>query len=78
MHKQLREITKNFEKKLTYPLTNADNYSIMENMRKSKYMIKMINIWAYGGQVPSDVSAPRWNAICKFIQKNFDDLRIAP
>ena len=47
-------------------------------MRKSKYMIKMINIWAYGGQVPSDVSAPRWNAICKFIQKNFDDLRIAP
>jgi hypothetical protein len=78
MHKQLREITKNFEKKLTYPLTNADNYSIMENMRKSKYMIKMINIWAYGGQVPSDVSAPRWNAICKFIQKNFDDLKIAP
>ena len=47
-------------------------------MRKSKYMIKMINIWAYGGQVPSDVSAPRWNAICKFIKKNFDDLRIAP
>ena len=78
MHKQLREITKNFQKKLTYALTNADNYSIMENMRKSKYMIKMINIWAYGGQVPSDVSAPRWNAICKFIQKNFDDLRIAP
>jgi hypothetical protein len=78
MHKQLREITKNFEKKLTYPLTNADNYSIMENMRKSKYMIKMINIWAYGGQVPSDVSAPRWNAMCKFIEKNFDDLRIAP
>ncbi len=78
MHKQLREITKNFEKKLTYPLTNADNYSIMENMRKSKYMIKMINIWAYGGQVPSDVSTARWNAICKFIKKNFDDLRIAP
>tara|TARA_A100000172_G_scaffold6562_1_gene3702 strand:- start:229 stop:465 length:237 start_codon:yes stop_codon:yes gene_type:complete len=78
MHKQLREITKNFQKKLTYALTNADNYSIMENMRKSKYMIKMINIWAYGGQVPSDVSAPRWNAICKFIQKNFDDLKIAP
>tara|TARA_A100001391_G_C4830058_1_gene213878 strand:+ start:47 stop:283 length:237 start_codon:yes stop_codon:yes gene_type:complete len=78
MHKQLREITKNFQKKLTYLLTNADNYSIMENMRKSKYMIKMINIWAYGGQVPSDVSAPRWNAICKFIKKNFDDLRIAP
>ena len=47
-------------------------------MRKSKYMIKMINIWAYGGQIPSDVSAPRWNAICKFIKKNFDDLRIAP
>jgi len=41
MHKQLREITKNFQKKLTSPLTNADNYSIMENMRKSKYMIKM-------------------------------------
>jgi len=50
----------------------------MENMRKSKHMIKMINIWAYGGQVPANVSAPRWNAICKFIQKNFDDLRIAP
>ena len=47
-------------------------------MRKSKYMIKMINIWAYGGQAPSDVSPARWNAICKFIQKNFDDLRIAP
>ena len=78
MHKQLREITKNFQKKSTYLLTNADNYSIMENMRKSKYMIKMINIWAYGGQIPSDVSAPRWNAICKFIKKNFDDLRIAP
>ena len=45
-------------------------------MRKSKYMIKMINIWAYGGQIPSDVSPARWNAICKFIQKNFDDLRI--
>ena len=66
------------QKKLKFPLDNADNYSIMENMRKSKYMIKMINIWAYGGQVPSDVSAPRWNAICKFIKKNFDDLRIAP
>ena len=78
MHKQLREITKNFQKKLTYLLTNADNYSIMENMRKSKYMIKMINIWSYGGQIPSDVSPARWNAICKFIQKNFDDLRIAP
>ena len=34
-------------------------------------MIKMINIWAYGGQIPSDVSPARWNAICKFIQKNF-------
>ena len=51
---------------------------LKKNMRKSKHMIKMINIWAYNGQVPANVSAPRWNAICKFIQKNFDDLRIAP
>lgn len=78
MHKQLREITKNFQKKLTYLLTNADNYSIMENMRKSKYMIKIINIWAYDGTIPRDISPYRWNAICKFIQKNFDDLKIAP
>ena len=59
-------------------LTNADNYSIMKSMRKNKNMIKMINIWAYNGTIPRDISPYRWNAICKFIQKNFDDLRIAP
>jgi hypothetical protein len=50
----------------------------MGNMKKSKNMMKMINIWAYGGDIPSGVSAPRWNAICKFIEKNFDELKIAP
>ncbi len=50
----------------------------MENMRKSKHMVKMINIWVYGGEVPANVSAPRWNAMCKFIEKNFDELKIAP
>ena len=59
-------------------LDNADIYSIMENMRKSKHMVKMINIWFYGGKVPANVSAPRWNAMCKFIEKNFDELKIAP
>ena len=67
-----------FEESKKQGLTNVDNYSIMENMRKSKYMIKIINIWAYDGTIPRDISPYRWNAICKFIQKNFDDLKIAP
>jgi hypothetical protein len=50
----------------------------MGNMKKSKNMMKMINIWAYRGTIPRDISPYRWNAICKFIEKNFDELKIAP
>ena len=59
-------------------LDSADIYSIMENMRKSKHMIEMINVWVYCGNIPTNISAYRWNAMCKFIEKNFDELKIAP
>lgn len=47
-------------------------------IKKSKQMNKMIDLWVYCQPKPKSVSTARWNAIIRFIEKNFDDLKIAP
>tara|TARA_R100000664_G_scaffold23968_1_gene33597 strand:- start:511 stop:660 length:150 start_codon:yes stop_codon:yes gene_type:complete len=40
-------------------------------IKKSKNMTKMMNLIAYGGKRPANVSPARWSAMKKFFKRNF-------
>ncbi len=40
-------------------------------IKQSKNMTKMMNLIAYGGNRPANVSPARWSAMKKFFQRNF-------
>ena len=40
-------------------------------IKQSKNMIKMMNLIAYGGNRPANVSPARWEAMKKFFKRNF-------
>ena len=39
--------------------------------KRNKHMMKMMNLIAYGGNRPTNVSPARWEAMKKFFKRNF-------
>ena len=45
-------------------------YNRSMKFKKSQQMIAFWNIFAYGGNRPTNVTPARWAAICKFFENN--------